>query len=975
VAHSWLQDNPHLGAFASPDSAMNCPSCDRQNSDTAVRCSHCGIPLISGADDRTMDSPDHGTLPGTSDSSPQRQSSRASAAAAAKTPPSNTPISRTPSQARSSGSRSNRSGLLDTGEELGPRFVIEALLGEGGMGRVYKAYDRELDRFVALKVLLPDLAGDQQIIQRFKQELLLASRISHKNILRIHDLSEADGVKFITMAFVAGDDLHNILKKERPLPLERSLKFARQLADALAAAHAEGVVHRDFKPHNVLVGAGDQVFVSDFGLATSFESAKMGMTRTGAFVGTPRYMSPEQVEGGKIDHRSDLYSFGLVFYEMVAGEVPFSGESTWQVMYQRVKEKPKDPKLLKPDLPDWVARIVMHCLERDPTLRYQSATEILADIDANRSPSIPHGVRFAMPSGASRWLLAGGAGIIFGAGLFLAIPATRHWVFRSGAAEPVSPGLPPLSEGKFIAVLPFRVFGTDNSLNYVADGLGEALSAKLFQISDVRIASASAVSKANEQKTPLPRIAKDLGVNYIIHGQVQGAGDKLRIVVNLENMVDNRLQWSQEFAGVSGDLLTLEDQIYAKLTDVLQAKVPNNSAATAHPTENVAAYDIYLRGRNALRNRQDPKKIQAAVDLFDEAIKKDPGFALAYTGMADASLLMYREKKDRFWSEKAIASAQQAERLNDKLPEVHFSLGTAYSATGQTTQAIAELKRGLELAPNSDEAYRRLGAAYQAIGQKDDAVKAFQKAIEINPYYWTNQSALGGAYFEYGNYEGALKQFQMVTQLEPQNDVGYDNVGSVYSRMGRYQESIDAFQKALQIQPHAATYTNLGTSFFYLKRYNEAVPMFQKAVEMSPGDETYVGNLADAYRWAGDKPKASATYDEAISLAYKQLQVNPRDSNALGHMALYHAKKGDTAQASDFIKRARAIDSSDVYLIYTSAIVSTIANDPKAATDALRLALQKGFATADIESDPEFTPLHGRPEYENLLKEFAPKKR
>jgi serine/threonine-protein kinase len=926
-----------------------------------------------------MDSPDHGTIIGSPPSSPSSKPARSASAAAraataAKTPPTNPPASRTPSQSRSSGSRSSRAGLFENGDELGPRFVIEDLLGEGGMGRVYKAYDRELDRFIALKVLLPDLASDPQIIQRFKHELLLASKISHRNILRIHDLSEADGVKFITMAFVDGQDLHTILKTEHPLPLDRSLKFARQLCDALDAAHSEGVVHRDFKPHNVLVGKEDQVFVSDFGLATSFETAKMGMTRSGAFVGTPRYMAPEQVEGGTIDHRSDLYSLGLVFYEMVTGELPFSGESTWQVMYQRVKEKPKDPKSIKPDLPDWVARIVMHCLERDPALRYQSAREILADIDANRSPSVPAGARFRIPHSTAKWLLVGGAGIVIGASLFLAIPATRRLVFK-GAVAATPAGLPPLSEGKFIAVLPFRVLGSENSLNYVADGLGEALSAKLFQLPDVRIASASATSKANDQKTPLPKIAKDLGVNYIVHGLIQGAGDKLRITVNLENMVEDRLQWSQEFSGVSGDLLTLEDQIYAKLTDVLQSKAPNNAAATAHPTENVAAYDIYLRGRNSLRNRQDPKKIQAAIDLFDQAIKQDPGFALAYTGMADASLLMYREKKDRFWSEKAIASAQQAERLNDKLPEVHFSLGTAYSATGQTAQAISELKRGLELAPNSDEAYRRLGTAYQSIGQKDEAIKALEKAVEINPYYWTNQSALGGAYFEYGNYEGALKQFQIVTQLEPQNAAGYDNIGSVYSRMGRYEESLAAFQKALQIQPYPATYTNLGTSFFYLKRYSESVPMFQKAVEMSPNDEAFVGNLADAYRWAGDKNKANATYDQAIALAYKQLQVNPRDASALGHMALYNAKKGDVAQANDFIKRARAIDPSDVYLIYTAAVVATIANDQKTAFDSLRSALQKGFATDDMQADPEFTPLHDKPEYQALLKEFAQKKK
>jgi TolB-like protein len=225
------------------------------------------------------------------------------------------------------------------------------------------------------------------------------------------------------------------------------------------------------------------------------------------------------------------------------------------------------------------------------------------------------------------------------------------------------------------------VLGGDDSLTYVADGLGEALTAKLFQLSDVRIASTNAAQKSNDQKRPLPQIAKELGVNMIVHGLVQGgSGNQLRIVVKLENMESNQLQWSQEFSGMSGDLLTLEDQIYSKLVDALKVKATPSemSVAGAHPTENVAAYDIYLHGRQALRGQQDPKNIQTAIDLFEQAIKKDSGFALAYTGLSDASMLMYREKKDRFWSERGIAAAKQAERLNGKLPEVHLSLGSAY---------------------------------------------------------------------------------------------------------------------------------------------------------------------------------------------------------------------------------------------------------------------------------------------------------
>ena len=891
-----------------------------------------------------------------------------------------TPSGHSPSQSKSANASGQRSRVLEPGDELGSRFQIDDLLGEGGMGRVYKATDRELGRVIAIKVLLSELTNDAQVIQRFKHELLLASRISHKNILRIHDLSEADGVKFITMAYVEGKDLNQVLKTEHPLPLERCMKFARQLCDALAAAHAEGVVHRDFKPHNVLVGKNDHVYVSDFGLATSFETAKMGMTRSGAFVGTPKYMSPEQVEGGTVDQRTDLYSLGLVIYEMVTGEVPFAGESTWQVMYQRVKEKPKDPKLIKPDLPDWVARIIMHCLEKNPAQRYQTATEIIADIDTHRSPSShSHSVVLPFSQKQAKWTGSALIAVLALVIAFFAIPTTRHWVFRpgpattGGAAE--RPGLPPLSAGKYVAILPFRVLGNDDSLSYVADGLGEALTAKLFQLNDVRIASTNAAQKTNDSKTPLPQIAKDLGVNMIVHGHVQGAGNQLRIVVQLENMETNQLQWSQEFSGMSGDLLTLEDQIYAKLVDALKVKATPGemSVAAAHPTENVAAYDIYLRGRNALRGQQDPKNIQSAIDLFEQAIKMDNNFALAYTGLSDASMLMYREKKDRFWSERGIAAAKQAERLNTKLPEVHFSLGSAFSATGQTTEAIAELKKALALAPNSDEAYRRLGNAYADIGQKDLAIQALQKAADLNPYYWVNQNALGTAYFEFGDYEKALKQFQSVTQLEPQNAAGYDNMGSVYSRMGKYQDSIGAYQQALQIQPYATTYSNLATAYFYLKKYPEAVQMFEKAAEMNPGDAAVAGNLADAYRWAGQKDKANAAYDKAIGLAYKQLQVNPRDAQTMGLMALYYAKKGDSTKAKEFINRARSIDPSDVYSLYISAVVDTIANEPKPAIASLRTALQKGFSVGEVESEPEFAPLRLAPEYQAMIKEFSAK--
>jgi serine/threonine protein kinase/tetratricopeptide (TPR) repeat protein len=872
------------------------------------------------------------------------------------------------------------SGGLEPGTDLGPRFRIEKMIGAGGMGNVYKALDKELSRTVALKTLLPELVSDYLLTQRFKQELLLASKISHRNILRIHDLGEVDGVKFITMAFIEGSDLNQLLKEEQPFPLERSLKIARQLCEALDAAHSEGVVHRDFKPQNVLVGSNDHVYVSDFGLATSLETAKMGMTRTGAVMGTPRYMSPEQVEGKPVDSRSDLYALGLVFYEMVTGTTPFSGESTWQLMYQRVQVIPKDVKVVNPALPDYVARVIMHCLEKDPSKRYQSAKDILADLDAGRSPSVTgtRKVQINLPVIEKRWWYAAGAGVLLLVGFFSATPKTRHWILGAPAAETPAPAIvsaPSISQGKFVAVLPFRVLGDQSSLGYIAEGVVEAMSAKLFQLKDVRLASSTAAAQT-DPKTPLPQAAKQLGVNLIVHGTVQGSGDNLRITVNLENIAQNREVWKEEFAGVTGDLLTIEDKIYTRLVDALETKPSNEemAAASAHPTENVEAYNQYLKGRDALSGTPDEKNIQAAMNYFDVALQKDPGFALAYTGLANANLMMYVQKKDKYWSEKAVEAAQQAARLNDKLPEVHFSLGSAFAATGQNVQAIAEDKLALELAPNSDEAYRRLGNAYKANGQKQEALQALEKAVEINPYYWNNLAALGNAYVDFGESDNAVKMFKRVIQLKPDNPTGYNNLGLVYFSLGKYEESISAFQKSLQIEPSAQVYTNLATAYFYLKQYPEALPLFEKAVEMSPEDQSFMGNLADGYRWAGNKDRAQATYEKAISLAYKQLRVNPRDANVAGQLALYYAKKGDAQQAKDFVKKARAIDHSNVYLIYIAAVVDTIGGQPAEAVKDLTMALDKGFSPADVAVEPEFAPLESRPDFQSMMKRFAAKK-
>jgi tetratricopeptide (TPR) repeat protein len=446
--------------------------------------------------------------------------------------------------------------------------------------------------------------------------------------------------------------------------------------------------------------------------------------------------------------------------------------------------------------------------------------------------------------------------------------------------------------------------------------------------------------------------------------------------MRLQDALRDKRVWSKEFDGVSSDLFTLEDQIYGELVSALNLNLTTDEVGSskARPTENAAAYDLYVRGRNSLR-AHDTKSVEAALDYFDQALKADPKFALAFAGEADASLRMYAVKKDNFWTQKALTSAQAAEQINDKLPEVHSVLGSAYIATGKYAQAVTELKRAISLAPSSDEAYRRLGAAYLASGDYPHAIEAFQKAVDLNSYFWVNQNALGNAYFRSGDYAKSLLAFQQVAVLAPDIDAGFENIGNVYAQQGKYQEAVPYFQKALAIEPYFSTYSNLGTAYFFLKQYAEASEMFEKAVGLNPNDTSMTVNLADSYRFSGQKDKAQTTYQKAVALGYKELQTNPQNSDVMAQVALSYANLGDAQQAETYIKRARGIDKTSLDYVYDQVQIYALLGKTKEALDALREALEKHYPVDAVAADPNVNSLHSSPEFNDLINKYSTKKR
>ncbi len=846
------------------------------------------------------------------------------------------------------------SGPLEPNRMLGSRYRVIKKVGQGAMGTVYRAIDLDLNRTVALKIVRGELLDDPKSLERLKHEIRLASRVSHRNVLRVHDLGEAEGLRFISMAWMEGDDLERLIRREGPLPEERILEIGEQLCLGLEAAHHEGVIHRDLKPSNILLDEKAQVCIADFGLAQSVQVSP-GSSTAAAVSGTPLYMSPEQVEGKDVDESSDLFSLGLILYEMATGELPYRGDSPITAMLRRVMEPAKNPKLVNPKLSDRLSTIILRCLERDPKDRYESVARLRAELHAVQAAMQP---RVNAPSGAAlllwrrywRYGIAGCCAVLAMAGLLA-------W-YRQHTQSSI--GKTP-KNGKYIAVLPFRALGSDPNIKFDAEALSEAVSSRLLSLGSVHPISAQALERVDLTQ-PEAQIAKQVGANLIVRGSVQEANDKISIDVKVDNLETGKTVWNGQFGGVRNDLFTLQDQVSDKVAVALAGEPDEKDLERTpmKPTQDLAAFDLYLAGREILKNRRDVDAAKAALKQFQAASTKDPSFALAWTGIADSSLLLYRLTKDSFWSAQAVAAAEEAERRNDRLPEVHFALGSAYTATGKNAQAVEEIQRALRFAPNSDDGYVRLGRAYMATDQRNASLAAFKKAVELNTYYWYNHKQLGVAYAQFGRYQDALNEFKEQTEQNPQDASGFSNLGAIHYKLDQLKESIPQFKRALELHPSYDVYSNLGTVYLRLGRSAEAIPMFEKAVEINPNQAIAVRNLGEAYRAAGKSQKAAENFDSGIKLAYSELQVNPQNTQALLDLAICYAGTGNLQKALEIMRRARSIDGDDAELAYRQAMMLALDNRLPEAEAALRDAFRSGYSRKEAEEEPDLKAVLAR---------------
>jgi tetratricopeptide (TPR) repeat protein/TolB-like protein len=850
-------------------------------------------------------------------------------------------------------------------------YTILERLGGGGMGVVYKAEDTRLKRFVALKFLPPQLTRDAAAKGRFEQEARTASALDHPNVCTIHEIDEtADGQVFICMAFYDGESLKSRLTRG-PLSIDETLTIAIQAAEGLAQAHEHGIVHRDIKPANVMLTADGTPKIVDFGIATLLGRPHAG--DAGEIAGTVSYMSPEQARGDALDQRTDIWSLGVTMYEMLTGRLPFLGEAEQPLLQAIVHQDPPPLESLRTGVPASLAAIVAKCLRKRRDERYQHATELIADLRSVRRALTSVTVSTlpgALPISSVRRRLRPAITLPVGAAMIAlvvlaAVPAARNAIRGLLSIQQVP-------DRQHMAVLPFTNVGDNPANRAFCDGLTEILTSTLTQFErfqgELWVVPATEVRSREVKSASEAR--KVFNVNLVLTGGVQREGDRLRLAVNLVDTENLRQLRSKVIEGTPADLTSLEDRVVAAMAEMLdlQLKPHETSELTAGGTTVPAAYDLYVQARGDLGAYQGERDPQKAVELFKQAIALDPGFALAHAGLASAYLELFWWKKEPGLIDQALSSAQRAAELNNRLTEVHVTLGEIYRTTGKYEDSVREFERALAVDPKDSDALSGLAKAFDALGKPEDAEATYKRAIALKPDNWLTYNRLGAFYFTHGRYEEAEQQDRKVIALTPENVWGYNNLAVLYYTRGRYTDAREMFERALSLRPSSALYSNLGTLAFIKRDWGEAVAKFAQACVLDDTNYVERGNLGIAYHWLGGHGQQSReALSKAIALAEQQLAINPRDSTVVADLAGYHALLGEKDKALSYVRRVEAEGRKSPDLAIQLADIYTDLGYPDKAIVWIGTGLNLGFPAAQLSNLPALESLLKDPRVQKLL--------
>ena len=858
---------------------------------------------------------------------------------------------------------------MHAGADVGPYHIVRQL-GSGGMGVVWLAEDTRLNRKVALKTVKSADADTTEGRQRLMREARAAAALNHPHIATVHDVLDAEGKVIVVFEYVEGDTLAARLQRGR-LPIAEAVEIAWQLADALAAAHAQGVIHRDLKPSNVVLGPDGRAKLLDLGIARLVPAghdvhASVPGTIGGGLVGTPGYASPEQYLSRNVDGRADLYALGVILYEMIVGKRPFPGHDPVALATSVLRDEA--PKLASSTgvwVPPRLEALVARLLDRDPAKRPSSGDQVLVELsplrDLESSPLARRTVllRRRIPT---RTMAAAAATTI---AVLLGVVVWLQWkVTRPGPAMPV------------VAVLPFVNMSGDTVNDYLGAGLAESLITSLASAPTVTVLSRSAVEESRQQNPDRASFVRALDANYVVSGSVQEVADRLRVTLNLERP-DASVAWGRTVEGPTRDLFNLQSQLASLLADALNEQSPSDERAepAAPSTASEPAQLAYWKGRAHFDRRDLAGNIHAALKEFENAVALDPKFAMAFAGLAEAQWAMYLQTRDRQWAQRAVASTQTAVQLGPERPSVLYTAALTYFQGGRYDDALTEVDRALALQPTYEDAIRLRARILMRRGRIDEGLADFNRVAAIRPSSVSLHTDMGLALYTASRYADALRSFEKAIALSPSSSVSLARAGAASQMLGDNTKALDYYERANAIQPRAETFSSMGTIYYSLGDYAKAAAAYEGAVLIRPLGAITHRNLGDAYARLGRKQDAQRAYREAIRLAEGEVSVSPGDARVIARLAVYHAKAGDDAAARRSLAAAEKLAPADEQVQLRAAVIHALAGRTAPALAALERAMAGGITAREIEAEEDFESLRPLPRFAAMVGNQTEEKR